>query len=182
MQIFGCSSDAPEIMFHLRWIAKIALSIGAMAAAGLWLTLTLLTDNSGTSYGELIQSSNFVHAYLGPMLLIGGCLLVACAGLITWLIALYSSFRVAGPLFRFSRNIERAIAQGPIKPIPIREDDRLHRDAILLTHSLAAVEMHYRQLELELEAQLEWVAGSATPAQRQVAAGRLGELIRRASI
>lgn len=39
---------------------------------GLAITLNILTDGSGAAYGELIQSHNVVHDYLGTALLIGG--------------------------------------------------------------------------------------------------------------
>lgn len=183
MQAPGRSNDAPEIIFHLRWMARMALSVGAIAAVGLAITLNILTDGSGATYGELIQSHNVVHNYLGPALLIGGFLLVACTAVVTWLIALYSSFRVVGPLYRFSRNLERAIARGPAKPIPIREGDCLHRDALLLEHSLEAMATHYRELDDELNLALREIEdGKIEQAQVQATTAKLGKLIRRAAI
>lgn len=181
MQIFGCSNDAPEIISHLRWIARGAISIGAIAAVGLAITLNILTDGSGTTYGELIQSHSIVQAYLGSALLIGGFILVACTAVITWLIALYSSFRVAGPLYRFSRNLERAIARGPSRPIPIRKGDCLHRDALLLEHSLKAMETHYRELDEALNLALSDIEQGKIE-RAQPTAAKLGELIKRAAI
>lgn len=181
MQALGCSNDAPEIIFHLRWIAKTALSIGAMAAMGLAVTLNILTDGSGTTYGELIQSHSIVHAYLSPALLIGGFILLACTAVVTWLIALYSSFRIAGPLYRFSRNLERAIAQGPAQPVPIRENDWLHRDALLLRHSLEAMEAHYRELDEALARALSAIDEGKIE-QMPASAAKLGKLIKRAAL
>jgi hypothetical protein len=56
-------------------------------------------------------------------MLIGGALIVLVAGLITWIITLYSSARVAGPLYRFSRNIELEIEHGPVETTRIRKGD-----------------------------------------------------------
>lgn len=177
------SGNESEILFHLRWVAKIALSVGAMAAAGLGITLNILTDGSGTSYGELIQSHSIVHAYLGPALLIGGFFLLAATAFLTWLIALYSSFRIAGPLFRFSRNLENAIAHGPAKPIPIREGDRLHQDALLLERALLALEGHYCELGEEIELALARMEGGAIERARlQATTAQLAALVKRADV
>lgn len=152
MEITHLSSHKPEIHAPLRWVAKLALGVGAIATAGLVITLSVLTDSSGISYGDLIQSHSIAQSYLGPVLLISGCLLIAVTAICTWLITLYSSFRIAGPLFRFSRNLETAITAGPRKPIPIREGDSLQQDAALLASSLAALEVHYANLHEEVAA------------------------------
>lgn len=54
---------------------------------------------------------------------VAGTLIVLTAGLITWIITLYSSHRVAGPLYRFSRNIELEIERGPVATTSLRKGD-----------------------------------------------------------
>ncbi len=183
MQASSRPTHRAEIHFHLRWVAKIALSVGAMAAAGLALMLTLLTDGRGTAYGELIQSHSAIQENLTPALLVGGLVLVSCTGVLTWFVALYSSFRIAGPLFRFTRNLETAIELGPVRPVPIRNHDKLHADARLLEQALLAMETHYREIRDEIDrALVELDRGQFDASQRQATALKLARLIKRASL
>ena len=143
--------EIPEILFHLRSVAKIALWVGAVAAAGLGAMLYVLTDATGESYGALIKSHSIVQYRLGPALLIGGAFLVAFSAILTWLITLYSSFRIAGPLFRLSRNLESSISLGPVKPLPIRNSDRLQRESAMLKEGLTSLSSHYAGLREDVD-------------------------------
>lgn len=134
-------SEEPQIFFHLKLVAKITLLVGAAACAGLILTLMSISQQSGSSYAETIRSFSLTREHLGIALLVAGLFLVAFAAVITWLITLYSSFRIAGPLFRFSRNLEMSITQGPKTLVPIRKRDSLqkeHGQLALSVHSLQA--------------------------------------------
>lgn len=168
------AADPPDILFHLRLVAKIALSVGALAAAGLVSMLYLLTDTTGVSYGELIKSHSIAQYRLGPALLIGGLFLLAFTATLTWMIGLYSSFRTAGPLFRLSRNLEASIAEGPGKPVPIRASDRLHAEAALLADALDTLAVNYEHLRTEVDqalARLE--AGEISLDERRAISARL---------
>lgn len=143
--------ESPEILFHLRWVAKIALWIGVVAAAGLGTMLYALTDTTGESYGALIKSHSIAQYRLGPALLIGGFFLIAFSALLTWLITLYSSFRIAGPLYRLSRNLENSISQEPAKLTPIRDSDRLQQEATMLREGLSALASHYAGLREQVD-------------------------------
>lgn len=176
-------SETPEILFHLRWVAKIALSAGALATSGLAIVLFALTDKTGASYGELIKSHSIAQDNLGQALLIGGFFLVAFTCVITWLISLYSSFLIAGPLFRLSRNIEASLVHGPIKPLPIRDSDQLHREAALLEDSMGVLTRHYQELRDEIDRTLGQLgAGEIAPNERLAASERLKKLVSRARI
>src|SRR4030065_873565 len=105
-------NDEPQIFFHLKLVAKITLLVGAAACAGLILTLMSISHQSGSSYAETIRSFSLTREHLGTRLLVAGLFLVAFAAVITWLIALYSSFRIAGPLYRSACNLEIFLAQG----------------------------------------------------------------------
>lgn len=153
------SNDSPEIIFHLRWVARIAVLVGALAAAGLVFTLVFVTDSNGESYGALIESRSVAHDRLGTALLLGGLVLSACAAAITWLITLYSSFRIAGPLFRLSRNLENSIRRGPCRPISIRASDRLHDEAQLLAESLEVLGSHYSAMRQDIDQALAQIDG-----------------------
>lgn len=163
------SSESPEILFHLRWVAKIALAVGAMAAAGLAITLGVLTDDTGASYGALIQSHSLAQYRLGPVLLIGGFFLLSFAAILTWLITLYSSFRIAGPLFRLSCNLEIGTTQWPAKTLPIRASDRLHPEAALLEAGLRALASHYEGLHREVHQGLRQMDANTTTVDERLA-------------
>ena len=162
--------DSPEILFHLRWVAKIALLIGALAATGLVLMLYVLTDATGETYSALIESHSVAQYRLGWALLIGGFFLLAFSAILTWLITLYSSFRIAGPLFRLARNLATSVSQDPVKPIPIRVSDRLQAESAMLEGALGGLQSHYGAMRKEIDqalAQLD-TNGLDTTARRDV--------------
>lgn len=163
-----------EFLFHLRWVSKIAIWIGGTAAIGLIVVLFFLTGHAGTSYEELIRAGSLTQHQLGPALLVGGFFLVSFGAILTWLITLYSSFRVAGPLFRLTHNLKASIGHRPEKPISIRSADRLHPEAILLEKSLEVLANHYRGLQSEVDHALQRLdAGDLTAADRQAICERL---------
>jgi len=148
----------PLLVFRLNLVGKVALMVGAVACAGLVLVLLFITDKSGTSYGEIVRSNNFTRNSLGPAMLVAGLILVAFSAVITWLVSLYSSFRIAGPLFRFARNLEAMIEKGPSTPVPIRRKDRLQLEGQQFARSIASLQAHYgavREVADRAAAQLE---------------------------
>ena len=139
-------NDEPQIFFHLKLVAKITLLVGAAACAGLILTLMSISHQSGSSYAETIRSFSLTREHLGTALLVAGLFLVAFAAVITWLIALYSSFRIAGPLYRSACNLEIFIAQGPTTLVPIRKGDSLQKEYGHLKQSVHSLQAHYDAL------------------------------------
>lgn len=140
-----------NIAHHVRLVGKLGLSVGIAAGTVLLLTLTLIAHYSGESYGQVIRAHALARQYLGPAMLVAGLALLAIIGVITWLIALYSSFRIAGPLHRFSRNLELACAIGPIVPIKIREEDALQKEAQRVEEALSTVRFHLAALRKEAD-------------------------------
>lgn len=139
------------IFFHLKWLAKIALSVAALAGIGLFLALFLITDGKGTEYGRLILNDNLTRQNLGPAILVFALAMVLIASIITWLISLYSSFRIAGPLFRFSQNLKNAIEHPSSVPMAIRQTDLLQREWTEFEASLATLGEHYHRLREALD-------------------------------
>ncbi len=139
------AGDTP-MFFHLKMVAKIALSVGVLACAGLLAVLMLLADKPGGSYGQLISERSYAFQNLGPALLVCGLALTALACVVTWLVALYSSFRIAGPLYRFARNLEIEIEQGPVEPVAIRRGDQLQREWQEFKASTALLRRHFDEL------------------------------------
>lgn len=183
MESISSTEDRPEMLLHLRWVARISLWIGGCAALGLSIVLYLLTNTTGQDYGGLIQAYSQAQYRLGPAMLIGGLFLLAFTALLTGVIALYSSFRVAGPLFRLSRNLESAISQGPVKPVSIRDTDDLHQEAALLEQALGNLASHYESLQREIDQALAQMDGRPiSVADRQAICTRLQEGISRARL
>lgn len=175
--------EAP-VLFHLKMVAKIALSVSAVACAGLLSVLFLLTDQRGDSYDQIIRVHSLASQNLGTALLVFGLALLAFAGIVTWLIALYSSFRIAGPLYRLAQNLELEIEQGPAVPVAIRRGDQLQREWKEFEASMAALHSHFgdlRQALARTEQTLQAGAESDPVALRQAVA-RLRDIERRAKL
>lgn len=141
----------PPVLFHAKWVAKVALSVGAIAWVGLLLAIFLVTDDKGTDYAHIIANHSLTMQALGPAILVFGLLMVVIASISTWFIALYSSFRIAGPLFRFSQNLKCIIADAFAVPMAIRHTDVLQREWSEFDASQAKLREHYASLREALD-------------------------------
>jgi hypothetical protein len=139
--------NEPLIFFHLKLVAKISLGVGAVAVLSLLLSLALISGQDTESYAAIIRSNSITRANLGPTMLVIGLMLVAVAGVITWMIALYSSFRIAGPLYRFSRNLKLASTSDSADLIELRKGDRLREQAGHIKHAVSTLREHYAAVE-----------------------------------
>lgn len=111
---------------RLRAIAKVAISVSLLSALILFTALYfLLIDQSEKSYLEAIASLTRSQQQLAMAMFVAGAMILLLAGFITWLITLYFSHRIAGPIYRFSRNLELQIEKGPVATIAIRKEDSL---------------------------------------------------------
>ena len=181
--IAGNGRRGHPFFFHLKRVAGIALSVSVAACAGLFVVLLLVIDDIGTSYGNLIGSYSLASRNLGWVLLVFGLAIVAVAGVATWLISLYSTFRIAGPLFRFARNLEMEIERGPVAPAPIRGTDQLQREWQAFDASVAALRRHYHELRQAVnEARQSMDAGATRRKSGSQAIARLTEVERRARL
>ena len=133
----------PIIFFHLKLVAKISTAVGVLAVMVLLGVLTMITGKTGESYGAIIRLHSLTRQQLGPAMLVAGLLLVAIAGAITCLIVYYSSFRVAGPLYRFSQNLQLARSRGPSAPQGLRRGDPLSRQAAAIDQAMARLRAHH---------------------------------------
>ena len=138
------------MLFHLKLVAKIALSVSAVACAGLLSVLFLLTEQKGYGYGHIVGVHSLVNQNLGSALLAFGLALLALAGITTWGIALYSSVRIAGPLYRIARTLEMEIDQGPAVPVAIRRTDQLQLEWGEFDASMAGLHRHFSDLKQAL--------------------------------
>lgn len=151
--------QAPSIFFHLRLIAKISLAVAISATLALVAGLTLVGAGAD-SYSALIRSHSLTGEYLGPAMLLAGLMLVAIAGVATWMIALYSSHRIAGPLYRFSQNLKLAAASDAAPMLELRKGDALLAQAANVKLAVAGLREHYAALR-----------GAAGQARAALAAG-----------
>lgn len=134
---------APLMVFHLRQAARIALTTGALTLLCLGGAILHLFGGEPQSYGQVLQSFALGQRHLIPALLLSGLLLVAVAGMLMGIISLYSTFRVAGPLFRFSRCIQRQIQEGPLPMAALRDGDLLQEEYHLLAGCAENLQAYY---------------------------------------
>jgi len=120
---------------RLRLIGKISLWFSFLAVIGLLIVFFSVTS-PGESYQQNIRALSLSHKNLPWIMLITGLILTLFTGLITWLITLYSSFQLAGPLFRFSRNVEAWINTGKRNTIPLRKGDSLQLESRLMEETI----------------------------------------------
>lgn len=136
----------------LKLVSRFALYTSIVAVAMLVLSVLFLTDKMGSSYVEVIYAHSLTEKHLKPVLLISGLCLLAFVAFITWLFTIYSSFRIAGPLYRFSRNLEQA-AEGKA-PLGVRKDDALQDVSEQLKQSYNYLHNHYREIDKQINALL----------------------------
>ncbi|MFZ2541325.1 MAG: hypothetical protein WAW75_06060 [Gallionella sp.] len=155
--------DKTHFLLRLRLVSKIALIVGGLACLSMVLVLTFITDDSGVNYETIIRSHSLSRQDLGPALLVVGLFLVAFSGVITFLISLYTGFYIAGPLFRFARNLEIFIAEGQVAPIPTREKDQLKQEEQQIKRSIAKLQNHYDALRAATDTALTQLAAQQNP-------------------
>jgi hypothetical protein len=154
--------QAPSIFFHLRLIAKISLAVALSATLALVVGLTLVGAEGGDSYNALIRSHSLTGEYLGAAMLLAGLMLIAIAGVATWMIALYSSHRIAGPLYRFSQNLKLAAASDAAPMLELRKDDALLAQAAKVKLAVTGLREHYAAVRAAAgQAQAALAAGDA---------------------
>jgi cell division protein FtsB len=155
--------DKTHFLLRLRLVSKIALIVGGLACLSMVLVLTFITDDLGVNYETIIRSHSLSRQDLGPALLVVGLFLVAFSGVITFLISLYTGFYIAGPLFRFARNLEIFIAEGQVVPIPTRENDQLKQEEQQIKRSIAKLQNHYGALRAATDTALAQLAAQQNP-------------------
>lgn len=140
----GTSIDR-SVSVQLRIVARVALAIALVSVVELVILLFLLNDSSGANYWQKIRSHSVTYSYLRPAMGIAGLSIFAFAGGITWVVALLYSFRVAGPLFRFARNLEGDLAEdGNLHPI--RASDEFQAECRQLRSTLLGLREHRGKL------------------------------------
>jgi hypothetical protein len=153
-----------HVPLDVKLVAKIGLSVAVASCVGLVLVLLLLSDHKASGYGQIVGALGLARDTLGPAMLLFGLATVGFAGVSAWLFSLYASFRIAGPLYRISRDLEQQIEQGAVTPMPIRAGDSLQREWKAFEASVAALRVQHeemRQTVDEIEHALETNAATA---------------------
>ena len=152
-----------HVPLDVSLVAKIGLSVAVASCLGLMLALVTVSDDKASSYRQIVGAFGLARDSLGSAMLVLGLALVGFAGLCAWLFSLYTSFRIAGPLYRISRDLELQIDHGPMAPTPIRATDRLQREWSAFEASVAALREQQQELRQAL-GEVENALGSNTRA------------------
>lgn len=151
-------------MLRMRLVARITLIVSAMSCLGILLALAFITGDPGASYGTIIRSHSLSRQYLAPALLIAGLFLVLLSGIVTRRVSHRTSFRIAGPLYRFACNLETFIEHGLTTPVPTRQKDYLKREEQQIKRSVARLQAHYGTMRAATEAALAQIDSQQNPA------------------
>jgi len=135
---------------QLKLIGRISLWFAAVAFAGL-VGVVLLARPIDGDYVQMIRSLSASRAQLPLLMAVGGLLLTVGTALTTWLIALYSSFRTAGPLHRFCIDLEQGIRDGRVPHVRVRAGDHAQEDARYLEETARSLYRHYDELAGAIE-------------------------------
>jgi hypothetical protein len=105
------------------------------------------------SYGDFIQSQVITYKNIQYMAIIAGLILVLSGSLISWFVALYGSFKIAGPLYRFVKNLEHC--QQSEKMQSLRSGDDLQDLSYKIIEAAQTSENHSLELLNEINYYLE---------------------------
>ncbi len=170
------------LQFPLKLVGRIALLVSLAAVLILAVMLMFIGGESGRTYLDVIRAYRYTQDALGPALTIAGLALLAITGLLTWLVTLYGSFRIAGPLYRMQCNLEQSRSFGPIRPIPIRGTDRLQTEADALARANTRLRNHYDELRSVAAQAMAALDSDQAAAAWPKAVQRLQELDRRVQL
>lgn len=140
-------------LFHLKIVVRIAALLALFGALAMAAVVLAVGQTDQQNYLASLSHLQISQERLMPLVFAAGLFLLTVSAFVTWLIALYSSFRIAGPLYRLTRNLEQELEQQSLhRPAPVRREDRLQSQARLLGEAVAALESHYEELGRELRA------------------------------
>ncbi|MDO8413152.1 MAG: hypothetical protein Q7S51_05100 [Gallionellaceae bacterium] len=139
------------LLFNWRFVIKTVLIVAAVSCVAATLVLIFVLGKSGTTHAAVSSYFSLSRKQIGPTLIFVGFFMVGFAGFMTWLFALYTSHYIAGPLYRFARNIEILIKQGLVTPIPTRKKDLLKLQEKQMQLSVAKLQQHYGAIRAATE-------------------------------
>ncbi|MBF0310946.1 MAG: hypothetical protein HQL56_15610 [Magnetococcales bacterium] len=135
---------APPSLKVLRRLAMVALFLGLASALGLWLGVTWLESGFEGSYRDIVVQLAWRQNRLLPLVVGAALILALLAGMVTALVALYSTFRVAGTLHRFTLKLQNAAMESHrIEGDPSDREEALQAQYQEFLHALQSVQTHY---------------------------------------
>lgn len=137
--------------FYFSIVLKISLLISLTAIVSMFVLLLSLVGERGSSYVEIISQFYLTYDRLPLAMFIVGVTLALLTAFTVWFVSLYSSFRVAGPIFRFTKNLEAIVASDGASLTPIRKSDFLQAESVTLRTAVENMRIHYRAMERELQ-------------------------------
>lgn len=150
----------PASLFHLKIVLRIAALLTVLGALVMVFVVLAVGQTEQQGYLQSLSRLQISQERLMPLVLAAGLFLLTVSAFVTWLIALYSSFRIAGPLYRLTRNLEQELQQNSLeRPMPIRSEDQLQTHGRLLREAVAALNDHYQDLGRQLMAMEHDLAG-----------------------
>lgn len=162
-----------RLLLNSHFFAKIALIAAVLICLGIVLVTVFVSGKTGANYGAISRAFSLSQQSLGPTMLIAGLFMVAFAGFVTWIFALYTSHYIAGPLYGFSRNFETMIEHGVGAPAPMRENDQLKREEQHIKRSTIKLQQHYEEMRNAVETALSQLGTAPTSPSPGLAADRL---------
>jgi nitrate/nitrite-specific signal transduction histidine kinase len=150
----------PASLFHLKIVLRIAALLTVLGALVMVFVVLAVGQTEQQGYLQSLSRLQISQERLMPLVLAAGLFLLTVSAFVTWLIALYSSFRIAGPLYRLTRNLEQELQQNRLeRPMPIRRGDQFQTHGRLLREAVAALHDHYQDLGRQLMAMENDLAG-----------------------
>jgi len=158
------SGNESYFLLRLRLVSRITLIVSTLFCVGILLTLAFATGNPGVAYDSAIRSLSQSLLRLGPTLLVASLLLVLFSSAVIRMISHRASLKVAGPLYRFARNIEAFIESGPVTPVPTRQEDQLKPEKQQIERSITKLQAHYDAIRTATETALAQIDSQQSPA------------------
>jgi len=130
-------------------VAKVSLSVSMVTFIILVIMISIIMTDDVDSYSNFIQSQVITHQNMPYAISIAGLLLVLLCSLISWFVSLYSSFKIAGPLYRFSQNLRHSHNSNQM--LALRSDDCLQDLSKKIINAAKHTETHKHEILLQIE-------------------------------
>lgn len=131
---------ANDLTPQLTLVSRLAFLTGLVAIIVLVILVSYLSGANGETYEKIFKSHWLTHERFGTAMWIAGLILLSLVAFITGLISVYSSFRVAGPLYRFSQNF--SITSDSQLRLGLRRNDALQGLSRSLLESIEVIDKH----------------------------------------
>lgn len=179
------NDHAQSILARERFalVGRVGLGVTVMVGLVLIAVMASLDRIDGSGYVQVLGSLAAGRENLLPALCLSGAILLAVAGLLTWLVARYVSFRVAGPLYRFMCNVDAA-RTGLGATHDLRRGDLLQQESRKLLDAIASVDAYQIELHALANRAARAVDGTcaADPIEVRDALAALRDMVHRARL